>query len=248
MSEHVQLITTCGYVPEPPTEAAFRTLIRVARVLVWLQIGKIRVSGLEHLDCGRPRLIVPTHGHYLDPFVLGQVLPDRARWMTARGLLALGGGLVGLFLTRCGGAFCTDLDEGKGAPALRAAVRILASGQTLVMFPEGWANVDGVVRPFKPGAASVARLATTKTRQPVSIVPVYLRYGRYPGPWINRLPAPLQFLLVFLLLAVYRRGVHVVFGKPFLSTELPREIGPATEELRRAVVALNPTPGGVSHD
>jgi 1-acyl-sn-glycerol-3-phosphate acyltransferase len=239
MRESMRLIRTCGHVPPPPTEAAARTMMRIARFVVWVQIGKIRVSGLEHLDCDTPRLIAPTHGHYVDPFVLAQLLPERARYMTAKGLLALGGGLSGLMLARAG-AFCTDLDEGRGAPALRAAVRILASGQTLVMFPEGWANMDGVVRPFKHGPVSVARMGSSKAGRPVPIVPVYLSYRAYPGEWINRLPAPLQFVLVALCLVVYRRGVHVVFGKAVLSTELPKDAGEATAELRRAVLALNP--------
>jgi 1-acyl-sn-glycerol-3-phosphate acyltransferase len=184
-------------------------------------------------------LIVPTHGHYVDPFVLALVLPDRARCMAARGLLEFGGGVGALIFCRWG-AFCTDLDVGKGGPAVDAAVRILASGQTLVMFPEGWAHMDGVVGPFKRGAVGIARLSAAKVGGPVSIVPVHLRYGTYPGPWITKLPPPVQYLVVFLGLAVFRRGVRVVVGKPLLSSELPERTTPATQELRRAVLAIDP--------
>ena len=235
----IETICTCGHVPDPPTERAVRVLRRVARALVWFQIGRIEVSGVENLDCGAPKLITPTHGHYLDPFVLALVVPERVRTMTASGLLKAGGGLASLILARWG-AFCTDLDAGKGAPALTAAVRILASGQTLMMFPEGWANMDGKVRDFKKGAVSVARMAAAKAGRPVSIVPVHMRYGTYPGSWITKLPPELQYLTVAAGVFFFRRGVRVVFGKPLLSSELPRRSALATEELRSAVLALNP--------
>jgi 1-acyl-sn-glycerol-3-phosphate acyltransferase len=237
----IQRACTCGHVPDPPTEAAHRTMRRVARCLVWFQIGRIEVSGVENLECGALKLIAPTHGHYLDPFVIALVLRERARCMAARGLLEAGGGLMALLLSRWG-AFCTDLREGKGAPALKAAVRILVSGQTLVMFPEGWANMDGAVGGFKKGAVSIARITESKAGRPVAIVPVHMRYGAYPGAWIRRLPPPLQYLTVLAGVAFFRRGVRVTIGKPLLSSELPKDVALATEQLRSAVLALSPFP------
>jgi 1-acyl-sn-glycerol-3-phosphate acyltransferase len=237
----IQLLCTCGHVPDPPTDAADRVMRIVARCVVWFQIGRVEVSGLENLECGTPKLIAPTHGHYLDPFVIALLLPERARCMAARGLLEFGGGLGALIFSRWG-AFCTDLRTGKGARALVAAVRILVSGQTLVMFPEGWAHLDGAVGPFKRGAVSIARMTAAKVGRPVSIVPVHMRYGAYPGAWITRFPHSLQCLIVLLGFIFFRRGVQVVVGKPLLSSELPEHATQATEELRRAILALNPRP------
>jgi len=237
----VRLVCTCGHLPEPPTEDAWRTMKKVARRLVWLQIGGVEVSGREHLAGPAPKLIVPTHGHYLDPFVLGLLLPERARAMTASGLLGAAGGFCGLLLSSWG-AFCTDLDAGKGAPALKSAVRVLTSGQTLLMFPEGWANMDGAVRPFKRGFASVARIAESRLGRPVPIVPIYLRYGRYPGPWIGKLPPTCQYLAMFFGLAIFRRGVHVIVGEPVPSSTLPRDPDLAAAAVRRVVLSLNPAP------
>lgn len=237
----IQLVCTCGYLPDPPTEAADRVMRMVARCLVWMQVGRVEVSGLENLECGAPKLITPTHGHYIDPFVIALLLPERPRCMAARGLLEFGGGLGALIFSRWG-LFCTDLRTGKGAPALVAAVRILESGQTLVMFPEGWAHLDGTVGPFKRGAVSIARMAAKKAGRPAYIVPVHLRYGAYPGPWIKQFPTSYQCLILLLGFMFFRRGVHVVFGQPLLSSELPKHATAATEELRSAVLALNPRP------
>lgn len=235
----LRLACRCGHLPPPPTEGAIRVMRIIARGLVWLQVGKIEVSGRENLECDSPKLIAPTHGHYLDPFVIALLLRDRPRCMAARGLLRFGGGLGALFLSPCG-AFCVDLDSGKGIPAFHSAIRVLSSGQTLVMFPEGWAHMDGVVGPFKRGAVSIARMAAARLGRPLSIVPVYLRYGAYPGRWINKLPPPLQYLIVFLGLVCFRRGVRVVVGKPLLSSELPERATLATRELRKALLALDP--------
>lgn len=239
----IELICTPGHVPAPPTEAESRTLRRVAARLVWFQIGAVEVTGLENLGGGGPQVLAPTHGHYLDPFVLALVTPVRARCMTARGLLRFFGGLPALFLSRSG-AFCSDLAAGKGAPALRAAVRILASGETLVMFPEGWVHMDGTLGRFRNGAVSVARMAAVKLNRPVPVVPVFLRYGAYPGSWINRLPPPLQYLTVLLGFARFRRGVRVVVGEPLLSSELPLDSASATRKLREAIGSLDPARSG----
>jgi 1-acyl-sn-glycerol-3-phosphate acyltransferase len=239
--QRIRLVCTCGHLPDPPTEDAWRLMKKVARVLVWIQIGKVEVSGREHLSGPAPRLIAPTHGHYLDPFVLGLLVPDPARAMTASGLLRAGGGLCGLLLSSWG-AFCTDLDPGKGSPALKSAVRVLTSGQTLLIFPEGWANMDGNVGPFKRGFVSVARISEARGRRPVPIVPVYLRYGTYPGPWIRKLPPLCQYFVLFCGLAMFRRGVRVIVGEPLRSETLPRDAAQAAAAVRRAVLALNPTP------
>jgi 1-acyl-sn-glycerol-3-phosphate acyltransferase len=235
--ERIRSVCTCGYLPDPPTALAHRVMKWVARFVVWLQVGRIRVTGLEHLDVVGPRLITPTHGHYLDPFVLALILPGRARCMAACGLLASGGGLAALILSRWG-AFCVDLADGRGGPAAAAAVRVLTSGQTLVLFPEGWAHLDGAVRPFKRGAVGISRMAAQQSGSAVPILPVRLHYGAYPGTWINRLPPPLQYVIMLVGVLAFRRGVQVVCGRPIRSSDLPADPSEATRQLRDRVLGL----------
>jgi 1-acyl-sn-glycerol-3-phosphate acyltransferase len=134
--------------------------------------------------------------------------------------------------------FCADLTAGKGIPALKAAVKILLSGEMLLLFPEGWTNMDGMVGPFKRGVVSIARMTEAKGGRPVSIIPVYMRYGKYPGAWIRRFPMPVQCLIMLFGLISFRRGVRVVVGAPLLSSELSRDPTQATEHLRDAVLML----------
>ncbi len=239
LKDEIRLICTSGHLPPPPTETGRRILKLASRGAVWLQVGRVTISGHEYLECDTPRIITPNHGHYLDPFVMALILNGRARCIAALGLFQFGGGLGALIFSRWG-AFCTDLSKGRGGAALKSAVRVVASGETLLMFPEGWANMDGLVRSFKPGAVQIARLAAVKVGAPITIVPVHLSYGAYPGAWVMRFPTSIQCLVMLSGLLFFRKGVHVTIGKPLLSSELPENTIAATEELRRAIIDLSP--------
>ena len=240
MRAKIKLVCTCGYLPDPPTETNDRRMRKISRFVVWLQIGKVKWSGLENISDTSVKLIVPTHGHYLDPFVLAGRVQKGTRVMTARGLLRVGWGLGGLVFAKWG-AFCTDLSPGKGLPALRTAVNILVSGQSMVIFPEGWAHLDGVVGSFKPGLASIANMASSRNENPIYIIPVYIKYGKYPGKWIKKPPMPVQCLILLFGFMFYRRGAHVICGKPILASDLNTNSKLATEQIRNAVLALNPS-------
>jgi 1-acyl-sn-glycerol-3-phosphate acyltransferase len=237
---YTRACSTCGYLPDPPTGRAHRFIKRLSRFLVWLQVGKIEINGttnFANLVSAGPKIIAANHPHSVDPFIFGVLLPQAARYMTARGVMKFCGGLGALVLGPCG-AFCADLSRGKGVRALNTGVRVLTSGQTLVIFPEGWAHLDGVTRPFKRGVVRIARDGAGQLGHAIPIVPVHLQHGRHPGPWITRLNARLQFLLVALAFPIYRRGVEITVGAPILSSELPFDDTSATAHLRAAILSL----------
>lgn len=228
-----------GALPPPPTPRALRFLKGLARVLLFIQVGKVKYEGLENTKVPGPRLIAPNHGHSVDPAPFALAFKEPLRYMAARGVFVFAGGL-GALLAGKTGAFCADLTPGKGAGARQAAVKVLTSGQSLVMFPEGWAWMDGVMGPMKKGAVRIVKEAAEQLGTTTYLIPTYMRYGRYPGSWIRRLPPPLQYFLVLLGWPLYRRGLTVVFGKPIPSHELPDDDAEATEMLRRAIVAADP--------
>jgi putative membrane protein len=79
-------------------------------------------------------------------------------------------------------------------PGLRAALRLLMEGCALVVFPEGYPNIDPhytpktheELLPFKGGFAAIAAAAERRSRASVPIVPVGLHYRR-EGRWKVRL-------------------------------------------------------------
>lgn len=231
---------TAGFLLAPPTQRSVRIGKRVAKTLIFLQVGFVKVIGGENLrDLDADSILSANHPHYIDPLILETLLEMPARYMTAQGVLQFAFGLGALLLGPLG-AFAANLDENMGGSAYRAAIKVLLSNQTLVMFPEGWAYLDGVTRSFKKGTARIAQVASRKLARDIKVVPVFFRYGRYPGSWINQLTPPLQYLLVFLGFLYYRRGVTIVIGKPICSAELPIDVVEATSFLRERILALDP--------
>jgi len=228
-----------GFIPPPPTDKDHARMMRVARFLTWLFVGKVKVTGLENLDALETNayIVTPNHPSPFDITVLPVVLNRKTRFMAALGVMqtlrGLGGLVVGPF-----GAFAANLDRGKGAPALRAAIQIVASRQTLVMWPEGWTYLDGKMRAFKRGAVKIAKQAAVELQEPTFIVPVAVRYGRYPGAALMRLPIKLQYLVLAAAFPLFRRGVTVTIGKPISSRELPDCDSAATQHLRSKVAEL----------
>lgn len=229
-----------SFLVDPPSARATRVLLTLARLIAFVQVGRIRIKGLEILESLQaPYIVTSNHPHYVDAAIIPIMINAPARYMVASGVMRFAFGLGGLIIGP-GGCFAVDVDEGRGAPAYRAAVKVLTSNQRLVMFPEGWAHLDGKMREFKKGTVCIAKASAKKLNHAVNIVPIFLHYGRYPGVWINRLNPPLQYLLTFLGFLRYRRGVTVVVGNPISSSVLPKCNNTATEMLRNAIIDLDP--------
>jgi 1-acyl-sn-glycerol-3-phosphate acyltransferase len=107
------------------------------------------------------------------------------------------------------------------------AMRLLRSGSTLVIFPEGYPNIDPhptpktdlvSFLPFRPGFVKMVELAERDRQTQVAIIPAGLSYTQEPGNhWhITVRYGPALHLSDFanseqLLLAVEER-VHVLSG------------------------------------
>lgn len=236
-------LARCGYLAPPPTERATKWMQRIARLLVFIQVGRLKIVGAENLDkVDGPMIVTPNHPHWADTCVMPLVVNRPARYMAARGVFTFARGLGGVIIGPMG-AFAADLTPGKGGPAREAAVDVVASGQMLVMFPEGWAYLDGKLGEFKKGAVRIGRAAAEEIGRPTYLVPTYLRYGKYPGSWIRKLHPMWEYLLVFLLFPIYRRGCTITIGEPISSDDLPADVGEATAFLKERVIALDPMSG-----
>lgn len=231
-------VATCGYLSDPPKPRAVRLLAVISRCITAYQVGKIKASGLEHLPKSGPAIIALNHPHYTDGFVVQQLLRRPARYMGAQWVFRLPFG-IGPLLGRCGG-FAVDTTSGKGGPARDAAVRVLTTGQQLVLCPEGETHLDGALGQFKKGAVRIAREAADKLGAPVPIIPVCLRYGKYPGSWIMSWPKYRSYAYLVFMAWYYRRGVTVVVGEPISSAELTGDDEKDSELLRSRVAALRP--------
>ena len=83
-------------------------------------------------------------------------------------------GIQGWFLKRLG---CFAINQSSPSlSALRYAVKLIAIGEQLVVFPEGKINRYGKKLVLKEGLYRLARLATKKTRS-ITIIPIGIAYG-----------------------------------------------------------------------
>jgi 1-acyl-sn-glycerol-3-phosphate acyltransferase len=140
----------------------------------------LRLEGIECIPTEGPVVIVPNHQMYADPVLV--TIPVRrpvyymawSRLFEIRGLN---------WLIRRLRAFPVEI-ESADSRATREAVRILQSGEAVMIFPEGGRSLDGGVARFKPGAF---RLAVSLG---VPVLPVTIAGGYDAWPPGRRFPRP----------------------------------------------------------
>ncbi len=171
-------------------------------------------EGLEHLPCSGPVLIAARHFHFFyDGYVLVRIVPRRLHtivaldWLQSRALRLLIEFACSLadwpIILRGQQMRKHEEDEPwvyRRVEARRylrrliqAATRILGSGAILVMFPEGYPNIDphptpkpdlDAFLPFQPGFIKLAELMERDGKTRVAIVPAGFSYTLDPGkPW-----------------------------------------------------------------
>jgi 1-acyl-sn-glycerol-3-phosphate acyltransferase len=216
-------------------------MISLLRILTFIQVGKVRVIGRENLNAVDGAVIVcPNHPHYIDGAIFPILMEKESRYMADEDVLRFGFGLGALTLVPVGAFPARDEGPDSNLRTFAAGAKFLASGFSLLIFPEGHTNFNLKMQPVKRGAVQIAKLASTTLGKPVYIIPAFIRYGRYFPMWIQRIKPPLQYLIVLLAFFYFRRGATVVIGKPISSTEFPSSDNEACNFLGDRIVALDP--------
>ena len=114
---------------------------------------RIRVEGIENVPKGQNFVVCANHKSNLDPPALGTAMPISLRFMAKEELFK--NKLFGALL-RALGAF--PIRRGKSdVGALRAAVKMIQSGESVGIFPEGGRSKNkGQMRRGKSGAVLIA--------------------------------------------------------------------------------------------
>jgi 1-acyl-sn-glycerol-3-phosphate acyltransferase len=188
-----------------------------------LAAGRVEmaVTGLDHIPTGGPVLLVARHYHHLfDGVVLLVSMPrpihilvtlDWAKNSYARRLMTLATTIARWPVVLRSDALTTYVDRGDRTSrgtivtataikryqrsALSDSVALLAEGRILVVFPEGYPNIDPhytpktrpeEVLPFKAGFATIAAAAEKRLGVKVPIVPGGFHYTK-GSRWTARL-------------------------------------------------------------
>jgi 1-acyl-sn-glycerol-3-phosphate acyltransferase len=162
--------------------------IRVLRSLMSL-LGKVTVTGSEHLKGPLGKVVVCNHVGWVDPLWVGYaILPRTLHQMAKKELFD---NPVSAWFVRSGGGF--PVDRGNPSTAtIKHAVSLVEEGSLVLIFPVGTRNQDNA--DAKRGAATIA------LRAKGAIVPAH-----YDGPE--------RFRLIHL---VRKPRIRITFGAPIV--------------------------------
>jgi 1-acyl-sn-glycerol-3-phosphate acyltransferase len=163
----------------------------VGRLFLWASGIPFTVSGLERLP-NSPCVVVANHASYIDAIAIVAALPPEFAFVIKKEMMRVP--LVGLLLRRLGSQFVERFDRHKGATDTRRVLKLAATGQSLMFFPEGTFDETRRIGKFQGGAFTTA----ARTQMPVVAIAIHgTRDVMPPGsPSIHRLPIKVEVLAV----------------------------------------------------
>jgi 1-acyl-sn-glycerol-3-phosphate acyltransferase len=219
-------------------------------------------EGLEHLPCSGPVLIVARHFHFFyDGYVLMRTVPRSFHtivaldWLQSKALRLLIEFACSLpdwpIILRSERFQAHEKDKSWAYRQVEArrylrqmtltAIRLLRSREILVMFPEGYPNIDphptpkpdlDAFLPFRPGFVKLAELAERDGKTHVAIIPVgftYTRDGDKRWQATVRFGSPLfrsNFATIEQLVQAVEDRVHALSTPEPPSSHTPEEDSP----------------------
>ncbi len=193
----------------------------LGRFVVFPFLFRVSVAGVDRVPEEGAIVVASNHFTNFDPILTGSYIRRYLTFMAKRELVE---SLLLGWLCRQWGVLPVSRD-GMDLPAVRQMLRILRSGQAMVMYPEGTRSRDGQLHEPQPGAA----YAALKLGAPV--VPVSI-WGTEAFSWRRRLTNG-------------RRPVNLRIGDPLDLGRRPgripdEELHEAGEAIMRAIAANLP--------
>jgi 1-acyl-sn-glycerol-3-phosphate acyltransferase len=149
------------------------------------------VEGLDRLP-EVPCVVVANHASYIDGLVAAAALPPDFAFVIKKEMVRVP--LASLLLRRLGSQFVERFDRHKGGVDARRVLKLAATGQSLVFFPEGTFNENPEVGRFLGGAFTTA----ARSGMPVVAMAIHGTRAVMPpvGFAIHRLPIRVEILEV----------------------------------------------------
>jgi 1-acyl-sn-glycerol-3-phosphate acyltransferase len=166
-----------------PVLNAVRPFLHLGARVYW----RIRFEGTEHIPTDGPLIIAPNHVTYADPVLVCIPIRFAVHFMAWDALFRIPGFS---WLIRRLRAFPVQIDSADPR-STREAVRVLQSGQAVMIFPEGGRTPDGRLQRFRPGAF---RLACSLK---VPVLPVTIVGGHASWPPGRMLPRPGRLRIIY---------------------------------------------------
>ncbi len=215
--------------PTGPFANVLAALLQIIDKLAFRWGFALHVDGIERLPTQGPFVVTPNHASEMDAFAIAAALPSRlfrSSYWAGDEHRMFSSAAMRLF-SRVAHVF--PVDERVPMAAVAAASAILARGDILIWFPEGWVSPDGRLQRFRPGIGKLLMDVLAP------VVPAYIDGSFEAMPRGRRWPR--------------RRPIRVVFGDPVTIEALEAAgTGESREEriagaLRGKVAALAPSIG-----
>lgn len=163
----------------------------VGRVFLWAAGIPFTVRGLERLP-KTPCVVVANHASYIDAIAIVAALPPDFAFVIKKEMVRVP--LAGLLLRRLGSQFVERFDRHKGATDARRVLKLAATGQSLMFFPEGTFDETRQIGKFLGGAFTTA----ARAEMPVVAVAIHGTRAVMPpgGLAVYRLPIRVEILAV----------------------------------------------------
>lgn len=161
-----------------------RTFLRLACV-------PFEVQGLDRLPQA-PCVVVANHASYIDGLVAAAALPPDFAFVIKKEMVRVP--LAGLLLRRLGSQFVERFNRHKGGVDARRVLKLAATGQSLVFFPEGTFTETRQVGRFLGGAFATA----ARSEMPVVAMAIHGTRAVLPpgGVSVHRTPIRVEILEV----------------------------------------------------
>ena len=163
----------------------------VGRVFLRLSGIPFSVVGLERLP-KTPCVVVANHASYIDAIAIVAALPPDFAFVIKKEMVRVP--LAGLLLRRLGSQFVERFNRHKSATDARRVLKVAATGQSLMFFPEGTFDETRQIGKFLGGAFTTA----ARAEMPVVAVAIHGTRDVMPpgGLSIRRSPIRVEILAV----------------------------------------------------
>lgn len=208
-----------GPMPPTPWVRAFYAFARLAMLGLFRALWDVQIEGAEHVPPAGAYILAPVHRNNIDTVLTGLVRPRRPYYLAKASLWTYrpAGWLWSVL-----GGFPVQRDA-RDLEALRRCVRVLQSGEPLVVFPEGTRRSGPALGRLEEGAAYLS------LRTGAPIVPIGIGGSEDALPKGSALPRRAKINLV----------VGEALEPPRTESRIPRhEMGELTERLRVVLQGL----------
>lgn len=133
---------------------AFRLTQVWARIVLAASFVRARIRNREQIKEGISYIIISNHQSFYDILAIVTTLGIQFRWVITKGILKVP--LFGYALHASRNIFIDRSNPGRAMKSIRAGMKRIPPGVSVLIFPEGGRSMDGAVMPFKKGAFVMA--------------------------------------------------------------------------------------------